>query len=109
MLEMASALGVEVVVEGVETELQRDFLAASGVDLHAQGWFFSRALAANALYLFVAKNKVVLESVISHREDGSSSPEISTPIQFVPRVTVSDLPDEWSGSSPRPIVPVSGD
>ena len=62
MLEMANSLGVQVVVEGVETEIQRDYLAASGMVLSAQGWYFSRPLTAEALRLFNAQNMAMQES-----------------------------------------------
>ncbi len=62
MLDMARSLGVEVIVEGVETELQRDYLAASGVALRAQGWFFSKPLSARDLRSFDAQNKAAHES-----------------------------------------------
>jgi sensor c-di-GMP phosphodiesterase-like protein len=55
MLEMANSLGVEVVVEGVETEVQRNYLAGRGMPLSAQGWYFSRPLTVEALHSFVAQ------------------------------------------------------
>lgn len=45
---MAHALGIKVVAEGVETEVQRDFLMALGCD-YLQGWLFSKALPGPAL------------------------------------------------------------
>ncbi|RPE65067.1 diguanylate cyclase (GGDEF)-like protein [Tibeticola sediminis] len=41
LIAMAKALGLELVAEGVETEAQRAFLAARGVDL-GQGYLWSR-------------------------------------------------------------------
>jgi diguanylate cyclase (GGDEF)-like protein len=43
VVSIARALGMTTTAEGVETEAQREFLAALGCD-HAQGWLFSRAL-----------------------------------------------------------------
>jgi sensor c-di-GMP phosphodiesterase-like protein len=57
MLEMANSLGVEVVVEGVETEIQRDYLADKGMTLRGQGWYFSKPLSADALHLFNAETR----------------------------------------------------
>jgi diguanylate cyclase (GGDEF)-like protein len=43
ILEMARALGMDVIAEGVETEPQREFLALAGCDA-CQGWLFAPAL-----------------------------------------------------------------
>ena len=40
---MAHKLGLKVIAEGVETEQQRDLLAAYGCD-YAQGWLYSKAV-----------------------------------------------------------------
>ncbi|MFC7515346.1 EAL domain-containing protein [Herbaspirillum sp. GCM10030257] len=45
IIVMAHKLGIKVVAEGVETELQRQLLAASNCD-YAQGYLFSRPLPA---------------------------------------------------------------
>ena len=45
IISMAHELGMEVIAEGVETEQQRDLLAAAGCD-HAQGYFYTQPLAA---------------------------------------------------------------
>jgi diguanylate cyclase (GGDEF)-like protein len=47
IMAMASALGLEVIAEGVETACQRSELLARGVQ-QAQGFLFSRALPAEA-------------------------------------------------------------
>ena len=43
IIVMAHKLGLKVIAEGVETERQRDLLAAYGCD-YAQGWLYSRAV-----------------------------------------------------------------
>jgi len=45
IIVMAHKLGIKVVAEGVETEIQRDLLLAAGCDF-GQGYFFSRPINA---------------------------------------------------------------
>jgi EAL domain-containing protein (putative c-di-GMP-specific phosphodiesterase class I) len=47
IISMAHRLGLTVVAEGVETEAQRDFLAAQGCDC-LQGYLYSRPLSVEA-------------------------------------------------------------
>ncbi len=49
---MAHKLGLKVVAEGVETELQLDLLAAYGCD-YAQGWLYSKAVPAGEFEAFL--------------------------------------------------------
>ena len=63
MIAMAESLGVEVIVEGVETEVQRKFLSENGKPLRLQGWFFSRPLSAEGLISFLEKNDVLSETL----------------------------------------------
>lgn len=49
ILSMAEAVGVGVIVEGVETESQLEFLNSTGKPMYAQGWYFGRPVAAAAL------------------------------------------------------------
>jgi len=48
IIALGHALGLEIVAEGVETELQHDYLARQGCDL-IQGFLYSRPLPADAL------------------------------------------------------------
>ncbi|WP_306209801.1 putative bifunctional diguanylate cyclase/phosphodiesterase [Actinoplanes sp. RD1] len=47
VLALAGALGLRVVAEGVETDLQRDWLVEQGCEL-GQGWLFGKPLRASA-------------------------------------------------------------
>ncbi len=53
IIVMAHALGMKVIAEGVETELQRDLLAAAGCD-YAQGYLFARPMPAKDFEAFMA-------------------------------------------------------
>lgn len=49
ILSMAESFNVGVIVEGVETESQLDFLESTGKPMRAQGWYFGRPVAALGL------------------------------------------------------------
>jgi sensor c-di-GMP phosphodiesterase-like protein len=63
MIALAESLGVEVIVEGVETEAQRKFLSANEKPLRLQGWLFSKPLSAEALSSFLDKNDVLSQTL----------------------------------------------
>lgn len=46
ILTMAETLKLRVVVEGIETQVQADYFAASNQNIHAQGWLFGRPVPA---------------------------------------------------------------
>jgi EAL domain-containing protein (putative c-di-GMP-specific phosphodiesterase class I) len=54
IIAMSHALGMSVIAEGVETELQRDLLTSAGCD-YAQGYFYSRPVVAAEFEKIVAK------------------------------------------------------
>ncbi|MET0329688.1 MAG: EAL domain-containing protein [Luteimonas sp.] len=48
IIDLARTLGLQVVIEGVETEAQRDWLRSVDYPLYAQGWLFGRPMPAAA-------------------------------------------------------------
>lgn len=59
LLDLARALQLEVVAEGVETPAEADWLAAQGVD-YAQGYWFSRPLEANKVPAYLQAEGMLL-------------------------------------------------
>ena len=57
IIVMAHELGIKVIAEGVETELQRDLLEAAGCD-YAQGYLFARPMSAPDFECFLAASRV---------------------------------------------------
>lgn len=53
LIELADELGTRTVVEGIETELQLQYVQAQGVR-YAQGWLFSTPLSVDELERFLA-------------------------------------------------------
>jgi EAL domain-containing protein (putative c-di-GMP-specific phosphodiesterase class I) len=54
VIALGHSLGFKIVAEGVETEEQQSFLRAEGCE-EAQGYFYSKPLAAQAFEDFLAK------------------------------------------------------
>lgn len=49
IIDLARTLGLQVVIEGVETQAQQDWLREIDYPLYAQGWLFGRPMSAEAL------------------------------------------------------------
>jgi EAL domain-containing protein (putative c-di-GMP-specific phosphodiesterase class I) len=56
VIEMARALGLEVVAEGVENEAQRDLLVRLGCD-KLQGYLFAKPMGARAIAIWAADER----------------------------------------------------
>lgn len=56
IIEMARALKLQIVAEGVETQAQADYLLAHEVDF-GQGWLFSKALPAQEFIAYYRANR----------------------------------------------------
>lgn len=55
MIVMAHTLGMQVVAEGIETQLQMDLLVAAGCDF-GQGYYFAKSLSPSQFELYMAEN-----------------------------------------------------
>jgi diguanylate cyclase (GGDEF)-like protein len=73
-IDLGNALGIEVIVEGVETDAHARFLATAGCD-QAQGYHFSRPLnAACATELLRDRSLAGAPMVVSHGTAASRQP-----------------------------------
>jgi diguanylate cyclase (GGDEF)-like protein/PAS domain S-box-containing protein len=61
IIALAGALGLNVIAEGVETQLQRDFLAGVGCNAY-QGYYFSRPLPLEAFEEFAQQHRLLTET-----------------------------------------------
>jgi len=61
ILEMAKALGLKVVVEGVEEQAQADYLAERWSGIQVQGWLFGRPMPSGELRGLVKRSAASLE------------------------------------------------
>jgi sensor c-di-GMP phosphodiesterase-like protein len=53
---MAHELGVEIVAEGIERDVQVEYLVQRGVQ-YGQGWLFSKALRVNDLISWLNESR----------------------------------------------------
>ncbi|WP_319462134.1 putative bifunctional diguanylate cyclase/phosphodiesterase [Micromonospora sp. RTP1Z1] len=67
MIELAAALGLRVVAEGVEDERTWRLLHAAGCDV-AQGWFYARPMPAEELAAWLARYRPVRPAVTADAE-----------------------------------------
>ena len=65
ILSMAESWRVEVIVEGVETGAQLDFLESTGKPMRAQGWYFSRPVPAHDLHTLHREARSLKQAVHS--------------------------------------------
>jgi sensor c-di-GMP phosphodiesterase-like protein len=62
ILDMATSLQAQVIVEGIESEAQIRYLTARGEPLLAQGWYFSKPVSEAKLYELMARNQFESQS-----------------------------------------------
>lgn len=55
VISLAHSLGLKVVAEGVETELQRQLLVAEGCDI-IQGYLFSKPISASEFVEYISED-----------------------------------------------------
>ncbi|TDN57860.1 sensor c-di-GMP phosphodiesterase-like protein [Paraburkholderia sp. BL10I2N1] len=60
IIEMAHELGVEIVAEGVERDVQVEYLVQRGVQ-YGQGWLFAKAMRVNELILWLSESRSTLQ------------------------------------------------
>jgi len=72
VVTLAKQLSLEIVAEGVETTAQLERLRRFGCGF-AQGYFFSRPVAAKAVEAFLARELTVLEGSTRGRRKGARS------------------------------------
>lgn len=65
ILAMAEALALQVVAEGVETELQANYFASIAQPILGQGWLFGHPVPAKEFHLLLAEDKKIT-SALSH-------------------------------------------
>ena len=56
IVALAQSLGLSVIAEGVETEIQKNFLASIGCDAY-QGYFFSRPISIESFEEYAQSNQ----------------------------------------------------
>lgn len=62
IIAMAHELGVEIVAEGVERDVQVEYLVERGVQ-YGQGWLFAKAMRVDELVLWLNERRTVLQPI----------------------------------------------
>jgi sensor c-di-GMP phosphodiesterase-like protein len=62
IIEMAHELRVEIVAEGVERDVQVEYLVQRGVQ-YGQGWLFAKAMRVNELVLWLNESNTTLQPI----------------------------------------------
>jgi sensor c-di-GMP phosphodiesterase-like protein len=62
IIAMAHELGVEIVAEGVERDVQVEYLVQRGVQ-YGQGWLFAKAMRVNELTFWLSESRSTLQSI----------------------------------------------
>ena len=60
IMAMAKSLGLEVVVEGVETNYQADYFSPGEQKIYAQGWLYGRPTSIEEFLGFLADNRAIV-------------------------------------------------
>lgn len=60
IIAMAHELGVEIVAEGVESDIQVEYLVQRGVQ-YGQGWLFAKAMRPDELIVWLKENRSALQ------------------------------------------------
>ena len=74
ILSLAQSLQLDVIVEGVETEAQADYLIATGVHMQVQGWHFGKPVIATDLPKYREQMAEAAAGGIPIHDWGSHSP-----------------------------------
>ena len=62
IIEMAHELGVEIVAEGVERDVQVEYLVQKGVQ-YGQGWLFAKAMRVSELISWLTESRSTLQPI----------------------------------------------
>ncbi|SDP80488.1 sensor c-di-GMP phosphodiesterase, contains CSS-motif sensor and EAL domain [Phyllobacterium sp. OV277] len=58
IIEMARVLGLSIIVEGIETAMQRDYFAGLKTEIGGQGWFYGRPVNAMAMQKLIQASSI---------------------------------------------------
>lgn len=74
ILAMAKSLGLEVIVEGIETEQQKNYFFQPTLHMYGQGWLFGRPVPAQEFHILLAENWArpfvpIISAAAKHEEE----------------------------------------